>query len=217
MIKKKSLAEEVAEALRKDIIKGKYLLDEKLPIEPELMKRFGVGRSSIREAIKLLSNAGFLRVQQGLGTFVNCVNAQDGALDERLKRANIEELQEVRQLLEMKIAEKAALNRSEVDIAKLRQYLDQRIAYAEANDILNCIEADINFHTALAEASRNELLTDLYQTSSKHVKNWFISIYTETTDFQVSHPLHEKLLQHIIKQEAEKAFETVKRIIRHQY
>ncbi|WP_442794524.1 FadR/GntR family transcriptional regulator [Pelobium manganitolerans] len=217
MIKKKSLAEEVAEALRKDIIKGKYLLDEKLPIEPELMKRFGVGRSSIREAIKLLSNAGFLRVQQGLGTFVNCVNAQDGALDERLKRANIEELQEVRQLLEMKIAEKAALNRSEVDIAKLRQYLDQRISYAEANDILNCIEADINFHTALAEASRNELLTDLYQTSSKHVKNWFISIYTETTDFQVSHPLHEKLLQHIIKQEAEKAFETVKRIIRHQY
>ena len=113
MIKKKSLAEEVAFNIRKDILTGKYLLDEKLPIEPELMKKFGVGRSTIREAIKLLSNAGFLRVQQGVGTFISSVNINEEPIDQRLKRADVQELNEVRQLLEMKIAEKAAINRSE--------------------------------------------------------------------------------------------------------
>ena len=53
IIQKKSLAEEVAEQLQKEITEGKLKEGDKLPIEPELMKIFGVGRSTIREAIKM--------------------------------------------------------------------------------------------------------------------------------------------------------------------
>jgi DNA-binding FadR family transcriptional regulator len=217
MIKKKSLAEEVAFNIRKDILTGKYLLDEKLPIEPELMKKFGVGRSTIREAIKLLSNAGFLRVQQGVGTFISSVNINEEPIDQRLKRADVQELNEVRQLLEMKIAEKAAINRSEKDIEMLKHFLAEREHFAAQNDIGRCIDADICFHTALAEASKNEILCDLYKAASVHVKNWLIDFYTDTEEFKVSQNLHEQLLKNVIAGDSQKSWATVERIIKHQY
>ena len=67
IIQKKSLADEVAAKLQEQISLGHYKANDKLPIEPELMKNFGVGRSTIREAIKILANSGLLRVQQGVG------------------------------------------------------------------------------------------------------------------------------------------------------
>ena len=70
IVKRLSLADDVASRLQEKISSGEYTLGEKLPTEPELMVMFGVGRSTIREAIRNLSNAGLVRVQQGLGTFV---------------------------------------------------------------------------------------------------------------------------------------------------
>ncbi|WP_315814631.1 FadR/GntR family transcriptional regulator [Paraflavitalea speifideaquila] len=69
-ISRRSLADEVAARLQQQILSGQYKVGDQLPVEPELMHQFGVGRSSIREAIKLLVNSGLLRVQQGIGTFV---------------------------------------------------------------------------------------------------------------------------------------------------
>ncbi|WP_349949811.1 FadR/GntR family transcriptional regulator, partial [Bacteroides cellulosilyticus] len=70
IIQKKSLADMIAETLKQQITEGTYRVGDKLPTEPELMKTFGVGRSSVREAVKLLVNMGVVRVQQGSGTFV---------------------------------------------------------------------------------------------------------------------------------------------------
>lgn len=61
------MADEVAEQVQKQIIDGELKEGDKLPIEAELMKEFGVGRSSIREAVKKLENMGYLKVQQGKG------------------------------------------------------------------------------------------------------------------------------------------------------
>ena len=60
----------MAEQLQKQIKEGKLKEGDKLPTEPELMKVFGVGRSTIREAVKMLLNKGYISVQQGRGTFV---------------------------------------------------------------------------------------------------------------------------------------------------
>ena len=70
IIQKKSLADMVAEQLKQQIVEGVYTIGDKLPTEPELMKTFKVGRSSIREAVKLLVNMGVVQVRQGSGTFV---------------------------------------------------------------------------------------------------------------------------------------------------
>src|SRR5688572_28550338 len=116
LIPRRSLADEVAAQLQQQITLGKYKTGEQLPIEPELMRTFGVGRSTIREAIRVLVNTGLLRVQQGMGTFVDGTEGIKESLPQRLKRADFNDLEEVRQFIEIKIAEKAAANRTEKDL-----------------------------------------------------------------------------------------------------
>ena len=216
-ISRKSLADEVASKLQQQIALGKYKVNEKLPIEPELMRVFGVGRSTIREAIKTLANSGLLRVQQGLGTFVDQATGNKEPLGQRLKRADVKDLDEVRQLLEMKIAEKAALNRTAADLKKMREWLGRRKETAAAGLLKECIEADIGFHTAIAEASKNDILADLYKSAATHVANSFSQFYKDTMAFKKSHQLHEQLLKNIEAGDAKKAWNSVARIIGHVY
>ncbi|WP_183576334.1 FadR/GntR family transcriptional regulator [Mucilaginibacter sp. X5P1] len=212
LIIRKSLADEVASKLQEQISLGKYKVNEKLPIEPELMKVFGVGRSTIREAIKSLVNSGLLSVQQGVGTFVIQASGNE-PMDKRMKRANVQDLDEVRQLLEMKIAEKAAINRSEKDIITMKNYLAIRKQTAHAGLIEECIDADIQFHVAIAEASKNEILADLYRSVSLHLKTWFMHIYPDTQIFTDTHHLHKQLLKSIIANDPKQAWNTAAKII----
>jgi len=214
LINKKSLAEEVASKLQEQISLGHYKINEKLPIEAELMKQFGVGRSSIREAMKLLANSGLLRIQQGVGTFVQEVTGTLEPMDQRLKRASLQDLDEVRQLLELKIAEKAALNRSEDDIIVLKKHLADRMKAAHEGLLEDCVEADIQFHIAIAEASKNEILADLYKSVSKHLKKEFLTLYPDTQIFLETYSIHEQLLKSIIAKDSKKALKAVSKIIK---
>ena len=215
LIPRRSLADEVAAQLQQQIAQGKYKTGEQLPIEPELMKTFGVGRSTIREAIKTLVNSGLLRVQQGLGTFVEGAEGIKESLPQRLKRADFKDLDEVRQLIEMKIAEKAAMNRTEEDLKEMRHWLALRKKTAADNQLAECVEADIQFHTAIAVAAKNEVLADLYKTFTIQMKTWFLTIHSDTTDFRQTQNLHEQLLKAIEGNDTKKAWNTAERIIGH--
>jgi len=211
-INKRSLAEQVAGKLQEQVSLGQYKANDKLPIEPELMKIFGVGRSTVREAIKILANSGLLRVQQGAGTFVESVTTPKEPFDQRLKRASNTDLNEVRELIEVKIAEKAAINRTDKDIAQMEKHLSDRKLAAGAGLIQECIEADINFHIAIAEASKNEIFADLYRSVATHLKNWFLDFYSDTSAFERTYHLHEELLLNIKKQDARGAWDTAAKI-----
>lgn len=215
LISRKSLADEVAEKLQQQIAFGTYKVDEKLPIEPELMLSFGVGRSTIREAIKILVNCGLLRVQQGIGTFVENSTGIKEPLSQRLKRADFEDLNEVRHLLEMKVAEKAALNRTKADLVKIYDWLKKRDKAAK-NDLLEeCIDADIQFHISIAEASGNEILIDLYKSVAIHMKNWFLEVYKDTKAFKDTSHQHKQLVKSIEAGDAKKAWNNSAKIIGH--
>ena len=215
IIDKQSLADKVAHKLQEQISLGHYKFNDKLPIEPDLMKMFGVGRSTIREAIKILANSGLLRVQQGAGTFVDNVSGGREPLHQRLKRSNMKDLNEVRELLEMKIAQKAAANRTEHDIAAMQKHLQARKINADAGLLEECIKADINFHVAIAEASKNEILADLYKSASLHLQNFFLQIYFDTETFKETYHLHDRLLKNIIARDGKKAWNTAAEIIGH--
>jgi DNA-binding FadR family transcriptional regulator len=214
-IVKKSLADEIAEKLKEQITGGHYQVNDKLPTEPELMAEFGVGRSSIREATKSLVQSGMLRIQQGAGTFVERTATNPEPMEARLKRARSQDLDEVRQLLEIKIAEKAAINRSQKDIFTMKGYLETRKKTAEAGLLEECIDADVNFHIAIAEASKNEIMSELYKTAAVHLKNWFTEIHPDTRSFIETQHLHEKLLKNILDCDSKQAWNTVIEI--HQY
>ncbi|WEK69166.1 MAG: FadR/GntR family transcriptional regulator [Candidatus Chryseobacterium colombiense] len=203
-IQRKTLAQEVADRLTEGIISNEFAVGDKLPTEPELMKIYGVGRSSIREAIKILSIKGVLDVQQGVGTFV-ISNIIHESLESQMDKAQIEEVQEVRSLLDSKIAAKAALHRNEEQLKKIKWYLDQRNILAEEKKALECYQADINFHVAIAEACGNSLLREIYKIASSHILRSFEIRHNDTTSFIISQAIHERLYLAIENKNAEEA------------
>lgn len=214
-IHKRSLAEEVANQINSYILSGHYVVNKKLPTEPELMKQFGVGRSTIREAVRMLANSGLLRVQQGVGTFIEEYSSGNESLNQRLKRAQAKDIDEVRQMLEIKIAQKAAENRNVQQLAQIEMFLNRRIQTSRAGLLEECIAADINFHVSIAKASGNEILADMYEAFSTHLKSWFLQVHSDTKAFIQTNDLHASLFQSIKERKADKALHYATLILRH--
>ncbi|GAB3901873.1 GntR family transcriptional regulator [Larkinella knui] len=206
LIKRESLADAVVNKLQQLIASSHYKIGEKLPSEPELMQQFGVGRSTIREAIRILANKGLIRVQQGLGTFVELQQLSIEPFHQSLSRAEGDDVNEVRQLLELKIAEKAALNRTQEDIDIMTGYLQQRHEAALQNRPEECIEADIQFHIRLAMASKNEVLVDLYKIIADKMKKSFMEVFITTETLLSKQTMHTSLLQSVADRDPKKAW-----------
>ncbi|WP_222930279.1 FadR/GntR family transcriptional regulator [Larkinella punicea] len=206
LIKRESLADAVVNKLQHQIASNHYKIGEKLPSEPELMQQFGVGRSTIREAIRILANKGLIRVQQGLGTFVELQQNSVEPFHQSLSRAEGDDVNEVRQLLELKIAEKAALNRTQEDIELMTGYLEKRHEAALQNRPEECIEADIQFHIRLAMASKNEVLVDLYRIIANKMKKSFMEVFITTETLLSKQNMHTSLLQSVADRDPKKAW-----------
>ena len=211
-IVKKSLAEEVADNLVQRIKVGALALEEKLPAEPELMASYGVGRSSIREAIKILSQSGYVKVQQGLGTFVISRTGND-EFNNKLQEADFAEVYEVRRVLEFEIIAKACQFRTAQDVDSLRKVVAERGVYAQQGELSKCIHADIAYHTLIAESCGNSILAELYKTLSVYVQRFFDKVYTDTEPFSESQDLHIALIDAIEAQDTEQAAVIARRII----
>ena len=206
LIKRESLADAVVNKLQHQIESNHYKIGERLPSEPELMQQFGVGRSTIREAIRILANKGLIRVQQGVGTFVELQQNSVEPFHQSLSRAEGDDVNEVRQLLELKIAEKAALNRTQEDIDVMTGYLQKRHEAALQNRPEECIEADIQFHIRLAMASKNEVLVDLYRIIANKMKKSFMEVFITTETLLSKQNMHTSLLQSVADRNPKKAW-----------
>jgi len=206
IIQRRSLAVEVAGHLQEQILKGEYTLNQKLPIEQKLMDRFGVGRSTIREAVKILVNSGYLRVMQGIGTFVEDNAGANESMYQRFKRAEPKEAEEVRKVLEMKVAESAASNRTGNDISKMEHFLAKATKASQANLSVEYIDAYIDFYMAMADATRNALLSEMYKSFTKQLKSNLLMQYRDTGVLTPPSDLHHKLLDSIIRQDPSRAW-----------
>lgn len=213
-ISRKSLTDEVVDKLQHYISSGKYKPNEKLPTESALMEHFQVGRSTIREAVRILSNCDVVYVQHGIGIFVHPSPETGEPLSKRLKRADVENIFEVKLLLEMKIAEKAATHRKENHIRKMEAALENRALYGKEAALDKCIEADVNFHIAIAEACGNDILADLYKAFGKRFMESYLKMdSTWSTDkLLMSQQLHRDLLESIIQKKPETAWELAQKI-----
>ena len=162
-MKSKLLAEQVQEQLYQYIVSTPIGIGDKLPNEFELGEKFGVGRSTIREAVKLLISRGILEVRRGSGTYVVSTTPADldplGLSTVKDKMALAMDLVNVRIILEPGIAEMAALNAEAADVDKLRDLCD-RIERKIYNGE-NYIEDDIAFHTCVAACSKNMVVEQL--------------------------------------------------------
>jgi len=207
------LADQVAAKLQQLISSGEYKKGDKIPTEPELMERFGVGRSTVRESVRILANAGLVSVQQGKGTFVEDASVVTEPLHQRLRRANKKELNEVRHMLEITMVQKAAENRTEKEVKQMRLLLSQRKKAIEDQFQKECLDTDIAFHIVIAESSKNMVLIDLFKTFAKVMSDYFETVYPDTKAYARSQALHEKLCEAIADKNPKKAADYMTQIL----
>jgi len=125
---------------------------------------------------------------------------------QKLKRSGSNNIDEVRQLLEMKIAERAASNRSGNDISKLEYFLAKREKAINNNLIDDFIEAHINFYIVMAEASKNEILSDLYKLFAVKLKTDLKAVNEDTTLFKSNIDYLPKIFDSILRQDPKQAW-----------
>ncbi|WP_188456602.1 FadR/GntR family transcriptional regulator [Virgibacillus oceani] len=166
-VSRKKVSEIIVEQIEGWIHSGKVHPDEKLPSVRELCSMFEVGRSAVRDAITTLTGKGLVEVKHGEGTFVRSTDPNQilsGVL--LFRESDINELYQVRKILEAGIVEMAAVHASVVQIDSMKQTLDQLLMATT----LKGWEADYRFHQQIAEASGNQLLINLMEAVSSTMK-----------------------------------------------
>ncbi|MEU3566143.1 FCD domain-containing protein [Kitasatospora sp. NPDC006786] len=154
------LAEQAAARLEEQIRAGQWPVGGKLPGEVALAEELGVGRSTVREALRTLAAAGMVRSRQGSGVYVTA-DRPTGDWAARLRRAELAHVYEVRTVVEVQAARLAADRRTGADLAALDAALAARRAAGGADDAA-FVDADIALHTAVVAAAHNPVLDDLF-------------------------------------------------------
>ncbi|WP_316847646.1 FadR/GntR family transcriptional regulator [Pedobacter psychrodurus] len=204
MKQESKLFEQISTKIRNDIKEGKFKVGEKIPSEPALMELYRVGRSTIREAIKSLTLSGILTVQQGFGTKVNALPTEP--IEQRLRNSDFDEINQVRALLEQEIVRLATQNRTESDLESINDALENRKRAIEQELRTECTNADIEFHLAIAHASGNRVLADLYESFTVIIRDFFAKrAPSGITHFAMSHHLHQALFDAIREGNTESA------------
>lgn len=158
------LSEIVARSIGRRIVSGEYMPGDTLPTEPRIQAEFGVSRTAVREAIRLLSAKGLTASRPKIGTRVR-PTVDWNMLDPEVLRWQVDQnpteefihnLFEMREIIEPAASSRAAERATEDDIATLRNAMEglQR----EKRGSPEQIKADIEFHMAILEASRNPML-----------------------------------------------------------
>ncbi|WP_280458513.1 FadR/GntR family transcriptional regulator [Nocardia carnea] len=160
-VRRHPLAEQAADLLLARIRAGEWPLGHKLPGETTLAAQLGVGRSTLREAVRVLAGKGVLASRQGAGVFVTALDIPED-WDIVLRRATIAAVLEARIAIEAEAAALAAARRTPADLRAIRRALSVRAT--EGGTIADLVDADTAFHRAVIVAAHNDILTQLFDT-----------------------------------------------------
>lgn len=167
LVGRRSLVESTVEAMRIQIAERTWRVGDRIPPEGNLAATFGVGRNTIREAIRVLSSRRMLEVRQGDGTFV--VSDLDAVQTfTSLASTKVLDHLELQQVLETEAARFAALRATNADVEVLRSLLESRGEYVHdasrsSAELSDFVDRDARFHKAIAAASHNSALQALYE------------------------------------------------------
>ncbi|MDR7318189.1 FadR/GntR family transcriptional regulator [Brevibacillus nitrificans] len=198
-----SLVKQIVEQLAKRVETGDWKVGERIPPEPELVEQLGVSRNTLREAVQALIHTGMLEARQGDGTYVRSSSEFGAAMQRRLQRSAVFEILEVRYGLEREIARLAALRRSSSDLANIREKLEQ--AYRVFQDVDAYVRADVAFHIAIVEATKNSVMIDLYKHMTESLHLSVNSTADLTGHIQTQFKTHAELVEAISIQDPDAA------------
>jgi DNA-binding FadR family transcriptional regulator len=160
-------ADVVVDFVRAELAAGRLGPGDRLPTEHEFSHRLGVGRNSVREAVRMLQSSGVVDVRHGTGSFVRegveASVAQLMLFRSLVAQSDDAALIEVRRVFERACAEMAARRRDAADLASMRDAIDRmrRLAAQPVPPAEAVLEADLAFHRAVYAACGNEMLASL--------------------------------------------------------
>jgi GntR family transcriptional repressor for pyruvate dehydrogenase complex len=168
LVRKRRLSEDVAEHLERMIQDGTFAETERLPSERELMRQFGVGRPSVREALQHLSKMGLVEVGSGERARVTrptpqfVIDALSGPARSMLSEpGGVQHFQAARIFFETGLARHAALHATEEDLAGFAEALEAN--RRSTGDLARFERTDVDFHYVLALVARNPIFTAIHE------------------------------------------------------
>ena len=200
-IKRHNLPDEIIKQIQKIIIDGNLKAGDKLPPERELARKFQVGRTTIREALKALSFVKvIIRTKEGIAINKNVLDCFSDSLNEKLiaRYIDLEDLVETRKLIEVKNASLAAQKATKEDIDILRENLSDIKRFTAEHNVSKFILTDVKFHETIAEIAQNRILYEIFIV----VKNLLI----ESQEMVIKYP---GIMEHSLK-DHEKIYQAIK-------
>ena len=207
-INKNRLHQEVIWRINELIAQGYFKAGDKLPSNRELADQLSVSRAVIAEAMALLEVMGIVKIKPGSGTYVNSLN--DAGVEQEVltfilnsKKYLLEDLNELRFILEPELAGLAAEKRNDADIEKLKSLLvtmEEKAAKEES-----VVDESMNFHLLLAKTAQNQIIVRILV-----YLNILLREGRDTTLKRKERPKlavqeHKAILDAIIKKDSEKA------------
>ena len=194
---KQTLGEKTAQNLLEMIQQKEYAPGDKLPTEAELVETLGVGRNTVREALRILMSRNIVTIRQGSGTFIS---EKNGVADDPLgffmmddRRQLTEDLIQVRLILEPSLAALAAQNGLDEEIKDLERILEELEELIR--DKKDYSEKDSQFHAQIATCSHNRVMTNLIPVITEGVRVFADSV--EETEYEQTLLSHRRIFEAI--------------------
>ena len=197
-LKKESVVQSVINRLTDGMRRGELKPGDKIPTEPELAESLGVARSSVREAIKILTYLGVLESKRHEGTFV-CSGYEESMIDPMvygiiLNKDSFENLMELREMTEAGMMRLAIKNHTEEELTELEGLLTEMEATLGGTDeesVRAFFEADDNFHDKIAEMGKNAMADKI----NRVVRTLTYAVRYETVSSMITSGKGRQLLQ----------------------
>ena len=208
LVRTSRLYEQIVQQIEESIVKGDLKAGDQLPAERELAQRFGVSRTAVREAVKALREKGLVEAYSGRGTFITdgTTHAARQSFDLMIKIGQQEgstHLAELRLILEPGIAALAAERVEDEDLAAMREAV--AVMQRSQKDPEAYIEADLDFHLALAEAAANPLILSLIDSIVGLLREQRIKIFNVEGGPQRGQFHHKRILEAMERRDPEMA------------
>jgi GntR family transcriptional regulator, transcriptional repressor for pyruvate dehydrogenase complex len=178
-ISRATLPQEIVKAITDLIMRRVWKPGDMIPSEKELALRFQVGRSTIREAVKSLVVIGVLEARAGEGSFIREPNSElvSGAFrwGLMLSERNLDDLMDVRALVEVECARRAAERRDERTLDRLAAAIEEMRDHQGDADLFMTI--DMKFHNAISQAAQNPIFESIGSTIQAMVRIWYPKAY----------------------------------------
>ena len=202
------LYEQIVQQIEESIVKGDLKPGDQLPAERELAQKFGVSRTAVREAVKALREKGLVEAYSGRGTFItdDTTLAVRQSLDLMVKIGQadgFDHLAEVRAILEPEIAALAATRMPDAELATMREAVSTMDGSGQDPEAY--IEADLDFHLALAEAAANPIILSLLDSIVGILREQRLRIFRVPGGPERGQIYHKRILDAVERRDPEKA------------